>query len=71
MITYKVLTTTIVVEDEKHITYGISCTDDKKEIARIEDISVNKEEVEKTVEKFNNNKLEPEHFNDAVEDSLI
>ena len=49
MITYKVITTTIVVEDEKHITYGISCTEDKKEIARIEDISVNKEEVEKTV----------------------
>ena len=71
MIKYNVTSTTIVVEEEKYTSYGISCTDDGKEIARIEDISVEKEVVEETVNRFNDNKLDPEHFEDAVEDSII
>ena len=71
MIKYQITKSTVTVEETKTTSYGIACTDNDKEIARIDDISICEEEVKKTVQLFNENELSPEHFKDAVEDSII
>lgn len=71
MVYYKISATTIMVEEETFTTYGITCMNNGETIAKIDDVSTNKEDVESTIELFNKNQLDPEHFIEAVEDSLL
>ncbi len=71
MATYKLTITKVVVEDDEYMTYGIMCQENGKEIARIDDISTDKRQVERTIALFNRGKLAPSQFEEAVEDSLI
>lgn len=71
MVKYSITTKIIIVEETAYMTYGINCSENGKSIARIDDISTKREEIEKTVKAFNDNRLAPEQFKDAVEDSIV
>lgn len=71
MIEYKLITTKVVIEDKTVNTYGIVCEENDKITQCIQDVSSDKNFVLKTIKNFNENKLAPEHFFDAIEDSII
>ncbi len=60
------------LEGKAHIGYGISVTDidSNGEIAKIEDISTSKEDIEKLVALCNSLQLSPLHIQDVIEDFL-
>lgn len=53
-----------------YTTYGIIVFEGNKHVRTIDDISTNKENIEKLVEKFNAQNLHISHLNDAIEDYL-
>ena len=71
MTKYEIIVTKIVVEDETVNTYGIVCKENNRITKYIIDVSADKNFVLQTVKEFNDNQLAPEHFFDAIEDSII
>lgn len=71
MVYYEITETKVVIEDETVCTYGIACKENDKITQCVLDVSSNKDFIIDTIKKFNDNQLAPEHFFDAVEDSLI
>ena len=59
-----------ILEDQKHIGYGIGCYMDRKEMI-FEDLSENCRTVSNFVEKCNMLHLSPTHLRDAVDDFLL
>ena len=57
MVLYKLVKSEIKVEDKVIDTYGIACVEDEKLIKCVDDISIDKEFVQSTVDTFNKNKL--------------
>lgn len=67
---YSIIISSIMVEEEKYNSYGIACAENGQVTKRVEDISVNEQEVEKLIKEFNKHKLDPIQLEDAVEDAL-
>lgn len=63
---YKLTRKEIISEGERYIVYGISC-----EATSIDDVSSDKEKVERLISQFNRFSLSPVHLRDAVEDYLL
>lgn len=71
MVEYKLLTQTKYFGASNHCkTYGIIVFDDNIHIRTIGDISRNKTEVQRLIDKFNKYGLDPCHLTQAVEDYL-
>lgn len=63
---YKIIEVKIIVENKEYTSYGI-CYNDS---VYINDISADKAAVEELVRRCNEEKLDPMHLNDVVEDFL-
>lgn len=71
MVEYKLLTQTKYYGSSTHYkTYGIIVFDNNVHIRTIEDISRNKNDIQRLVDKFNEYNLDPCHLSQAVEDYL-
>jgi len=60
----------IMVEDVSMNSYGLVCMKDDEIQKRIDDISLEKEKIERAALAFNKYQLSPEHFEDAVDDII-
>jgi len=65
---YEIITSTVVIEDEEIVTYGISCN--IYGIKPIYDVSVNKKTVEDLVNAMNEGDLDPIQMLEVCEDIL-
>ncbi len=69
---YKITEDTYLLEDSKHIGYGISVSEKKtgRKILHIEDITVSKAKLSELVTLCNSLELSPIHIYDVIEDFL-
>ncbi|MBQ2614738.1 MAG: hypothetical protein IJB80_05375 [Clostridia bacterium] len=73
MVRYQLIQGEYVVEDAvqvKYISYGIAAYEGETERARIEDVSLEKKEVEELVKICNDEELDLVHLRAVVEDFL-
>ncbi len=72
MTKYKVIKEKIINENgEKYISYGIAAYENKREVARISDITPSRSELVRLVGKCNKNQAELVHLHDIIEDFLL
>ena len=67
---YSLITSTLVSEGTKVLSYGIYCTKGSRVIASYHDISINKSCVQELVLQCNKLELSPSHLFDVVEDFI-
>ena len=68
---YILTISSVTVEDESYETYGIACIDNDTVTKCFNDVSTDRNAVERTIKMFNENELDPEQLLDAIEDSII
>ena len=71
MIRYKVIESQLELEGQKYTGYGIVAEDNGTLIEIMEDVSLNKEEIEELVRRCNEGSLELIHLKDVVDDFLV
>ena len=67
-IIYTVKESKVRINEKTYLSYGISCTKNGSAVAEVDDISVDREAVEKLAGMCNDLKLDPMQLEDVAED---